>query len=191
MPKMAQPDFPNGKLGLFPWWSLWSGCVGGGGGSGGTPPPPAVYGHSNTSLGGGGGTRGGGEGGGIPKEISNSGLAAGWAPHIAPTGGATTRTTESGTFGDAHVGSPSPTNRLPRTPPAPRRHLPLGATCPSPLSSRRYCLPPSPARPWPCPAAMPAPWATGWAASLPVPPPRPCASVQPGKSTTGSTCTLA
>ena len=35
VPKMARPDFPNGKFRFFPRWSLWSG-------GGGSPPPLLV-----------------------------------------------------------------------------------------------------------------------------------------------------
>ena len=46
VPKMAQQEFPDGKLRVFARWSLWSG---GGGVQGGlTPPPLMVYTHSNS-----------------------------------------------------------------------------------------------------------------------------------------------
>ena len=54
--KMAQSDFPNGKFGFVPRWSLWS--WGGGGPGRGTRPPRAVYGGCNTSVGGKGGMAG-------------------------------------------------------------------------------------------------------------------------------------
>ena len=50
-PKMARPDFPNGKFRFFPKWSLWSG----GGGSRGGVPPPMVYARLILPSGGGGG----------------------------------------------------------------------------------------------------------------------------------------
>ena len=58
VPKMARPDFPNGKFRLSHDCHFGLGVGGGPGGGGRTPPPPVVYGHSDTSLRRGGGAYG-------------------------------------------------------------------------------------------------------------------------------------